>query len=269
MENLNNIKKMYSKIFIVLFLTLFTNIGYSQSKKIKIKTDNLTESNYLKIDDFYLTHYLYIDLFLREDLFPDATLEDVSSILKAIKKYVSIENKLDIEIEKPDKSNYLIRIVVFKKDDGTELLIAFTNWSTKKRKFEKEIKMENDSYTRWYYLNGNKMTYRKDMSNQNDYFNISKSDLANVYLFDELPENDSKIKSTIDEILKENNLSISNNIMANLLLLKYYIFQRNNSGINKQTEYLEKLFKTNKSETDLEGLKTAFNTTKNQIELME
>jgi len=260
---------MHKKIFIVSLLILFTSIGYAQSKKIKIKTDNLNETNYLKMDDFYLTHYLYIDLFLRENLFPEASSEDVSSILKAIKKYVSVENKLDIEIEKSGKRNYLIRIAILKKDDGTELLIAFTNWSTKKRKFEKEIKIENDSYTRWYFLNSSKMTYRKNMSNQNDYSNMSKSDLANAYLFDELSENDNKIKNTIDDILKENDLSVSDNIMANLLLLKYQIFQRNNDSLNKQTEYLNELFDANMFESNLKGLEMAFSATKFQIELMK
>ena len=69
-----------------LLLAIFTNFGYSQSDKINIKTEHLTEANYLKMDDFYLTHYLYIDLFLRENLFPEAKAEDVSSILKALKK---------------------------------------------------------------------------------------------------------------------------------------------------------------------------------------
>ena len=167
---------MNRKIITLLLLAIFTNFGYSQSDKINIKTEHLTEANYLKMDDFYLTHYLYIDLFLRENLFPEANAEDVSSILKALKKYVLVENKLDIEIEKSGKRNYLIRFTILKKDDGTELLIAFTNWSVKKKEFEKDIKMENDSYTRWYFLNGNKMTYRKDMSDQSDYSTMNKSD---------------------------------------------------------------------------------------------
>lgn len=260
---------MHRKIITLLALILFTSIGYAQSEKIKIKTDHLNESNYLKMDDFYLTHYLYIDLFLRENLFPEASSEDVSSILKALKKYVSVENKLDIEIEKPGKRNYLIRFAILKKDDGTELLIAFTNWSTKKREFEKEIKIENDSYTRWYFLNGNKMTYRKDMSNQNDYSNMTKSDLANAYLFDELSENDTKIKSTIDEILNESELGVSDNIMANLILLKYQIFQRDNDNLIKQVEYLNELFDANMFESNLKGLEMAFRATNFQIELMK
>ncbi|WP_299124981.1 hypothetical protein [uncultured Winogradskyella sp.] len=260
---------MNRKLITLLVLTLFTSIGFSQSDKIDIKTDNLTESNYLKMDDFYLTHYLYIDLFLRENLFPDANPEDVSSILQALKKYVSVETNLDIEIEKPGKRNYLIRFAILKKDDGTELLIAFTNWSTKEKIFEKEIKMENDSYTRWYFLNGTKMTYRKDMSNENDYSNMTKSDLANAYLFDELSENDSDIKSTIDESLNEIDLSVSDNIMANLILLKYQIFQKDNDDLIKQTEYLNQLFDTNKSDPNLRGLKMAFEATKFQIELMK
>lgn len=253
----------------LLLLAIFTNFGNAQSAKINIKTDHLTETNYVKMDDFYLTHYLYIDLFLRENLFPEANTKDVSSILKAIKKYVSVDNKLDIEIEKPGKRNYLIRIVILKKDDGTELLIAFTNWSVKKKEFEKDIKMENDSYTRWYFLNGNKMTYRKDMSNQNDYSSMNESDLANAYLVDELSDNDSKIQNTIDEVLNQSDLSVSDKILANLILLKYQIFQKENENVTKQTEYLTQLFEKNKSESNLRGLQMAFNATRFQIELMK
>ncbi|UOB18622.1 hypothetical protein [Abyssalbus ytuae] len=260
---------MNRKIITLLLLAIFTNFGYSQSDKINIKTEHLTEANYLKMDDFYLTHYLYIDLFLRENLFPEASPEDVSSILKALKKYVSVENKLDVEIEKPGKRNYLIRFAILKKDDGTELLIAFTNWTVKKKAFEKEIKMENDSYTRWYFLNGNKMTYRKDMSDQNDYSTMNKSDLANAYLFDELSENDSEIKNTIDEYLNQSDLNISDKIMANLILLKYQIFKRENDNVNKQTEHLAELFEQNKTETNLRGLQIAFVAAKYQIELMK
>ena len=258
---------MNRKIITLLLLAIFTNFGYSQSDKINIKAEHLTEANYLKMDDFYLTHYLYIDLFLRENLFPEANAEDVSSILKALKKYVSVENKLDIEIEKPGKRNYLIRFTILKKDDGTELLIAFTNWSVKKKEFEKDIKMENDSYTRWYFLNGNKMTYRKDMSDQSDYSTMNKSDLANAYLFDEISENDSEIKNTIDKYLNQSELSVSDKIIANLILLKYQIFQKENDNVTKQTEYVTELFETNKSESNLRGLQAAFNATKFQIEI--
>ena len=204
---------------------------------------------------------------MRENLFPEVNPKDVSAILMAVKKYVSVDNKLDIEIKKAGKRNYLIRFAILKKDDGTELLIAFTNWSTKKKLFEKAIEFENDSYTRWYFLNGNKMTYRKDISNQNDYTNMSKSDLANAYLFNELFENDSKIKSTINEALEESDLSASDNIMANLILLKYHIFQKDNDSLIKQIEYLDTLLKNNQTATNIKGLEMAFNATKFQIEL--
>lgn len=260
---------MNRKIITLLLLAIFTNFGYAQSEKINIKTEHLSKANYLQMDDFYLTHYLYIDLFLRENLFPEASSEDVSSILKALKKYVSIENKLDVEIEKPGKRNYLIRFAILKNDNGTELLIAFTNWSANKKEFEKNINMENDSYTRWYFLNGNKMTYRKDMSDQNDYSTMNKSDLANAYLFDELSENDSEIESTIAEYLNQNDITVSDNIMANLILLKYQIFKKENDNVDKQTELLTELFEQNKSESNLRGLQVAFEATKYQIELMK
>jgi hypothetical protein len=259
---------MLKRIIILSFITLITFIGNAQSSKINIKSKGLKESNYLKMDDFYLTHYLYIDLFLRESLFLDANEEDVSSILEAIKKYVSEGNPLEIEIEKPNDKKYLIKVGVLKKDDGTELLIAFTNWSVKKRIFEKEIKMENDSYTRWYFLNADKMTYRKDMSDKNDYSSMSKSDLANAYLFDELIKNDNKFKKTIKQALKENDLSVEDDITNNLILLKYYIFKREKEKTDNQVVYLKELFETNKSKNNLKGLEMAFKTTLFQIELM-
>ncbi|MCL5128111.1 hypothetical protein [Algibacter sp. L4_22] len=255
---------------IILIATIFiTSFGYAQSEKIIIKSDQLNEDNYLKADDFYLTHYLYIDLFLRENLFPMASTEDVSSILKAIKTYVSADTPLEIEIEKPGDRNYLIKMSILKTKDGNELLVAYTNWNSKKRLFEKNIDIKNDSYTRWYFLNANKMTYRKDMSNKNDYSIMSKPDLANAYLFDELPENDNKINNTLDDILKEKGLNISDKIMANLVLLKHHIFLRDHSNVIKQTEYLNALFKEHASESDLRGLEMAFRATEFQIELMK
>ncbi|MUU78941.1 hypothetical protein [Winogradskyella endarachnes] len=259
---------MLKKTLIFFTLFLITNFGFSQSENIKIKSDKLDEFNYIKADDFYLTHHLYIDLFLRENLFPEATPEDVYAIISALKKYVSIEHNLDIEIDTPGKRDYLIRFAILKKEDGTELLIAFTNWNSKEQKFEKNIKIENDSYTRWYFLNKDKMTYRKDMSNKNDYSKLSKSDLANAYLFDEVYENDYKIKSTIDEVLSKTDLNLEEKITANLMLLKYYIFKREVNHISQQTEYLNQLFINNASKPNLKALEMAFKATKFQIELM-
>lgn len=113
------------------------------------------------------------------------------------------------------------------------------------------------------------MTYRKDMSNQKDYSNMNKSDLANAYLFDELTDNDSKLKKTIDDFLNQIDLSMSDKILANLILLKYHIFQKENEKVIKQTEYLNGLFEKNNSEPNLRGLQAAFDVTKFQIELMK
>lgn len=260
---------MRKRIIVVTLLIFFTSIGYAQSDKININSDNLTESNYLKADSFYLTHYLYIDLFLRESLFLDVSEEEVSYIIAAIKKYVSPGSPLEIEIEKPGKRNYLIKVGILRPANGEELLVAYTNWNVKERKFEKGIHLKDDCYTRWYFLNGDKMTYRKDMSRENDYSSFSKSDLANAYLFDELSENDTKIESTILESIQENKLDLSSTIMDHLILLKYQIFKRDSKQIDTQIKQLDNLFGSNIYETNLKGLEVAFEATKFQIELMK
>lgn len=165
-----------------------------------MKNENLKEENYLKIDDFHLAHYLYIDLFLRENLLPDAKLEEVSTVINAIKKYVSPENSLVKEIEKPNENNYLIAIMLAKKENE-ELLICYTNWNPNIKAFEDGVK--DDSYTRWYFLNQNKMIYRNDLSKEKDYSKLNNIDLSNAYLFDDLIENNSKIEKMILEVINK------------------------------------------------------------------
>ena len=63
------------------------------------------------------------------------------------------------------------------------------------------------------------MTYRKDMSNQNDYSTMNKSDLANAYLFGELSENDSEVEKTINEYLNQNDLKMT---IKNTSMLEKY-----------------------------------------------
>ncbi|SFU75902.1 hypothetical protein SAMN05216480_12111 [Pustulibacterium marinum] len=255
------------KAIIILFVLISSiQTGNAQSDNIAIKTEGLQEANYLKMNDFYLTHYLYLDLFIRENLYLEATVEDVSAVIKAIKTYVSPDNKLDIEIKKPGKQKYIIRFVLLQKD-GKELLIAFTNWTTEKKKFEKEIKFENNSYTRWYFLNGSKMTYRKDMSTENDYTSMTPLDLANAYLFDELADNDAQIEPQITNVLEEEGVSVADEIYARLLLLKYEIFRDDSEGIEMQVKHLDKLFESNETSMDLRGWKSAYDMTKFQIAL--
>ncbi len=259
---------MFKKLFILTVLILTTKV-FAQSENIEIKTKNLKKANYLKVNDFYLTHHLYIDMFLRENLYPEATIADVDATIKAIKTYVSEESSLDIEIDKPGKRNYLIRIAVIKKENTPDILVVFTNWDAKDKHFEKKISIENDSYTRWYYLVDDKMTYRKDISDKNDYSEMSKSDLANAYLFDEIKENDDQVEKLIEENLVDNDLSITEEIYSNLILLKLYILQGVDKNIKVMTEYLDEKFKEHELDKGINGLKMAYKATLFQKQLMD
>lgn len=254
------------KIQLLLIISLFCISINAQPNRVKIKKDNLKESNYLKVDDFYLTHYLYLDLFLRENLLVDAKLEEVSNVVESIKKYVSKENPLVIEIEKEEKPNYFIVASIGEKDHD-ELLIFHTNWNLQLKKFDGGV--NDDSYTRWYFLNHDKMTYRKDMSSEKNYSTLSNSDAANAYLFDEIKDNDNQIVESINEALKIDNLSFEENLTAQLILLKYYIFSRDEVNRNEKIDYIKSQFKNAPENLHLKGLETAFKATMFQIELMK
>lgn len=255
-----------NKITLTILILFFSIIGNAQTNRIKVKNENLTDENYLKVDDFYLTHYLYIDLFLRENLLPDAKLEEVSTVINAIKKYVSIENPLVIEVEKPNNNNYLIAIMLAKKENE-ELLICYTNWNPNLKTFEDGIK--DDTYTRWYFLNSNKMTSRNDLSKEKDYSKLNNIDLSNAYLFDEIKDNDSKIEKLILEATNNEDINIEDYIRGQLILLKYYIFSQDKNKIQEVRKHIEKQFENNKDKTNLKGLEVAFKTTLFQIDLMK
>jgi|GEM_PF-1482065 len=262
---------MKSKWLYTFLLLLISISAISQSKRIVIKSDSLVEKNYLQVDDFYLTHYLYIDLFLRESLLLDVTEVEVIDVLQTIKKYASPDQSITFEIEKPNSNNYQLKIVLFKsKKDGSELLVAFTNWSVERKRFEVDMRREFDCYTRWYFLNnGNKMTYRLDLSKEQDYDKMTKSDLANAYLFDEIVNNDSQVEKLVNEYKSQDNPSLNDQIMADLILLKYYIFKRDRVNIAKQVNQLEHLFNTHEIFEERDVLEATLEDVKMHIELMK
>jgi hypothetical protein len=258
-----------STFVLILFLVIsITNTALSQSERVIIKIKNPKDTNYIKADDFYLTHHLYIDFFLRDNLFPDASPEEVISIIKTVKKYVSPGNSVYIEVKKNNGENYKSLFYILKDKKGNDILVLHTNRDTEKGIFLKEINLENKGYVRWYHLNGDKMTYRKDISETNDYSSVSKYELARLYLFDELPDNDDQIEKTVNEYLKTNP-DVPEKIKAHILLLDYYIFKRDNQKIKEKIKFLKELFDIYNNEYNLDLLYLFFSKSLNQIELME
>ena len=254
---------MNNKLIALILIIFINSQGKAQINRVLTNSENLKEVNYLKADDFYLTHHLYIDLFLRENLLLDATKEEVISVLNLIKKHSNAENPLEIVINKSEDVKYKITVVLIKKEKE-EILALYTNWNPVLKKFEEKI--TDDSYTRWYFLNDKKFTYRKDMSKEKDYQNLKKSSLANAYLFDELEENDSEIENLFKS--KNSSDDIEEEVYFELVMLKYFIFKRNQSKTDEITKSLKIKFEKNKEERKIKGLEHAFKTTLFQIELM-
>ncbi len=257
------------KLICILCLVIgSSNPGHSQVAEISIDTGNLKVANYLKASDFYLTHYLYIDLFLRENLYHEATTAEVAAILSALKRYVSVDNKLDIRVTQPGKEDYLIRFAIMQPAKNTEMLIAFTNWNVKNRRFGRSINLEDDPYVRWYFLNGDKATYRKDMAAQQNYAGLDSLELANAFLFDEVEENDLKVQDLLTGVLQNKNLDYQDKIMAHLILLKYYLLMQEGDKVEAQASHISYLFTEAEASLDLRALKMAYEATKIQVELM-
>jgi len=241
------------------------NLASGQSNNVEYFTNNNAKNEYLKADNFYLTHYLYLDLFLREDLYTEANADEVAYILSLIKNYSSIEHPLDIVIKLNKKNTYKLRIKIVEKD-GEVLFIVFTNYNLQTKKFDKEI--TGESYTRWYFLNGSKMTYRKDMSRENDYKTMNDIDLANSYLFDEIAENDNQVENTVQKGIKseEDKFQI---FIGDLIKLKNSIYQDDLEKTKTLISQIETEIKSNNSEKRIASVQSMLDVTKFQIELIK
>lgn len=254
---------MNHKLLLLILITIINFQGEAQTSRVLTDSDKLQSVNYLRADDFYLTHHLYIDLFLRESLLLDATKEEVLSVIELIKRHTSFDRPFVIVIQKSEVIVYKITVVLIKKEEE-EILALYTNWNPILKKFEETI--TDDSYTRWYFLNDKKMTYSRDMSTEKDYQNLDKSALANAYLFDELVENDSEIENLF--ATRSENDSLEEALYFQLVMLKYFIYQRHQPQIDDIIRSLKIIFEQHKSEQKIRGLAHAFHTTLFQIELM-
>jgi hypothetical protein len=105
------------------------------------------------------------------------------------------------------------------------------------------------------------------MSKEKDYQSLKKSSLANTYLFDELDENDSEIENLFKS--KNSSDDIEEDLYFELVMLKYFIFKRNQSKVDEIIKSLNIKFEQNKEERKIKGLEHAFITTLFQIELMK
>ena len=226
-------------------------VGYPSfgQQKIRIEAEQ-SDANYLsKIGDFYFVHHTFADAFFMTDLYKQLSYDQMVMILKAVNGGVTQKDKVTIIVDQESEPE--ARLVFFIKNhpENGETLIMMTNFNTQTRKFTANLDAEN-SLTRWYFIRGDKLVYRKDLFSKSEERKKKKQaphKLIDYYLLDDNRENDAKVKPLIDDLIKSD--ANSKEILYGKLYLGEYWLQK--GDMEKAGQSVEDLADYFNSQSDI------------------
>ena len=232
------------KILIFSFLFLQLTLIKAQNQ-IQFTVSNSARSNIYQIDEFFFVHQLFADAFFMTDLHKQLSKDEMLKILDEILYKISSDNKVGVLVKQPTGAD--AKLVFFIKEntpDGT-MLAMMTNFNPETRKYTKELDNKK-SLTRWYFIKGKKLVYRKDLfskEEENKRKKIGVNETIDFYLFDDNNENDSLIKPLIDGEILDKSSSTENKLYAKLYLgeyfLSHYDFESAQKAISDLKDYFE------------------------------
>lgn len=206
-----------------LFVMIMSVGIMNAQKKFKVYYTGETKLNTYNFDKFIFVHNLFADAFYRTDLNKQLNSEEMAQIIETVRQRISQENKIKFDFPQSEKPNAeLVFSIVSETKDGP-IIILSTNFDQDTRKFTKE---DNNHLVRWYFIKNNLVIYRKNLFNKEDEEKFikekEKGDLVELYMFDEIAENNSKVKPLIDEILADKNSTDVQKLYAYLYKQEYY-----------------------------------------------
>ncbi len=262
---------MKKQILILSILLSFISIKSIGQDRIKIYSENKESRNYYEISEFYFVHQVFADAFFMTDLYKQLDYDEMANILKTVLFKIDNENKVNVTIAQEKGPEGKLAFFVKEGTKNGTLLAMMTNFNSQKRKFTKKIDEQN-SIARWYFIEGDKLVYRKDLyyeKLENEKKQGEAYELIDFYLFDNNKENDSKVKGLIDDILNNDSSSNIDILYAKLYLGEFYLLNGELENAQKSVSELKDYFKkykdngiphqysliTNMAETELELMK--------------
>lgn len=192
-------------------------------KKFNVYYTGESKSNSYNFDKFIFTHNFFADAFYRTDLNKQLSSDEMAQIIETVRQRISPENKIKFEFLQSEKPNAELLFSIIPETKDGPIIVLSTNFDQDTRKYTKEDK---NHLVRWYFIRNNLIIYRKNLFNREDEEKFikekEKGDLVELYMFDEIAENNSKIKPLIDEILADKNSTDVQKLFAYLHSQEYY-----------------------------------------------
>jgi len=208
------------KNILFLLATIICVSTANAQKKFNVYYTGESKSNSYNFDKFIFARNFFADAFYRTDLYKQLSSEEMAQIIETVRQRISQDNAIKFvfpQINKPDAE--LLFSIQPETKDGP-IIILSTNFDQEQRKFTEE---DENHLVRWYFIRDNLVIYRKNLYNNKDEekFIKEKGDLAELYLFDEIKENNTKVELLINEVLSDKNSTDVQKLYAYLYKQEY------------------------------------------------
>lgn len=200
------------------------SINMNAQKKFNVYYTGESKKNAYNFDKFIFVHNFFADAFYRTDLYKQVSAEEMAQIIETTRQRISQDNKIKFEFPQNEKPNAELLFSIVQETKDGPIVILSTNFDQETRKFTVD---EKNHLVRWYFIKDNLIIYRKNLFNKEDEEKFvkkkEKGELIELYMFDEIAENNSKVKPLIDEILTDKESTDVQKLYAYLYKQEYYL----------------------------------------------
>ncbi len=191
-------------------------------KKFSVYYTGESKSNSYNFDKFIFARNFFADAFYRTDLYKQLSSEEMAQIIETIRQRISKDNTIKFVFPQTNKPDAQLLFSIQPETKDGPIIILSTNFDQENRKFTEE---DENHLVRWYFIRDNLVIYRKNLFSKEDEEKFikenEKGDLAALYIFDEVKENDSKVETLINEILSDKNSTDVQKLYAYLYKQEY------------------------------------------------
>lgn len=211
------------KTILLLFVTMNLSIINAQ-EKFKVYYTGESKTNSYNFDKYIFTHNFFADAFYRTDLYKQLGSLEMAEVIETVRQRISPENAIKFVFPQKTGLNAELIFSIEEETKDGPLIILSTNFNQDSRKYTKE---DENHLVRWYFIKNDLVIYRKNLFNKENEEKFikenKKDDLIELYLFDEIINNNSKVEVLINEIFTDKNSTDIQKLYAYLYQQEYYL----------------------------------------------